>query len=329
LGGLSKKAYQIKNFRSHQDQPLLVVDSGNLLFKNLMLPRRDSTDKITANGIINAYEKMGYDAVAVGSFDLVAGIDFLKQQSSKNFPWISANLLNEDGSVVLAPYIIKKIGQYTVGIIGLTHNAEFLPSSLHIADWHTVLPALLKKLSTECDHIILLSNLPQKENYEIAKNHSDINIIISADSQDGNLNPVLSNNTLISQTSSQGKHIGTLSVEWGNNGRWEADLDKEIALFNSRLDAINREITRLEKQKGSISNAAGQLESLRNSKQDAEQQIESLKNKIRENTIQGGKTSTFTSRFIALKASLPNDRDIEKILSVMKQQIDVANKNLQ
>ncbi len=190
-----------------------------------MIPHGESQEKITAAGIIDAYKKMGYDAVAVGPLDLAAGAEFLKQQDKPAFPWISANLLNTDNHPVFPPFIIKQTGQSTTAIIGLT-GAESLPANLHTGDWHTILPAQLQILAKKCDHIILLSNLPEKENYEIAQQYPEIRIIISADPQFSNLSPVINNSTLITQTAQQGKYLGRLDIEWGNTGKWESGLDQ-------------------------------------------------------------------------------------------------------
>jgi 2',3'-cyclic-nucleotide 2'-phosphodiesterase (5'-nucleotidase family) len=190
-----------------------------------MIPQGESQEKITAAGIIDAYAKMGYDAVAVGPLDLAAGAEFLKTQDKPAFPWISANLLNTDNHPVFRPFIIKHTDQSTTGIIGLTGTTS-LPANLHTGDWQTILPAQLQILAKKCNHIILLSNLPEKENYEIARQYPEIRIIISADPQFSNLSPVINNSTLITQTAQQGKYLGRLGIEWGNTSKWESGLDQ-------------------------------------------------------------------------------------------------------
>jgi 2',3'-cyclic-nucleotide 2'-phosphodiesterase (5'-nucleotidase family) len=329
LGGLSKKAYQIKTVRENQKMPVLVLDSGNLLFKKSTIPQGESWETITASGIIDAYDKMGYDAVAVGPLDLVAGTDLLKKQNNSRFPWISANLVNVDNEPVFKSFIVKKTGQSKTGIIGLTHRAAFLPPDLHIVDWQTVLPTLVQELSKECGHIILLSNLPEKENIDIAKSYPDIHIIISADLHFGNLSPVLNNNTLITQTSAQGQYLGMLTVEWGNSGRWEVDLEKELGVLNSRVDAIDRKIKNMENQKNSVPDITLQHEQAIYDKQSIILQIESLNQKKREYSSKKLKPSTFTFNFTALNSSLPDSTDIEKIISGTKQQIRNLNKSSQ
>jgi 2',3'-cyclic-nucleotide 2'-phosphodiesterase (5'-nucleotidase family) len=236
------------------------VDSGNLLFKYSTIAQGQTPETIKAAGIIEAYTKMGYDAVAVGPLDLVAGIDFLKNHISASFPWISANLVKGDHSPIFKPYIIVDTGQIKTGIIGLTQKTGYLPANLHVVDWQTVLPALIRKLSKECDRIILLSNLPPKDNNDIAKSFPDIRIIISADLQSGNLPPILNNNTLITQTSAQGQHLGMLTIDWGDSGRW--DSDSNPSTFTSSFISLSRSLPNSSDIERIISDITRQIQNL-------------------------------------------------------------------
>ncbi len=221
MGGLSKKATLIESLRRKNNNLVLVVDSGNLLFKHPIITANDAQEKITARGIAKAYAKMGYDAVAVGPRDLSAGIDFLKSETMRHFPWISANLLDSNKAPVFHPWLIKKKDGIKIGFIGLTKALPTPLTRFHVADWQKILPPILHTLSSKCDHIILLSNLNNGENYRIAKQYPMIDIIISADARVGNLGPLLNNNSLITQAASRGKYMGNLAIWWGKSRKWD------------------------------------------------------------------------------------------------------------
>ncbi len=263
-----------------------MVDSGNLLFKRQHLPEGESQEKITAAGIIRAYGKMGYDAVAVGPLDLAAGVDFLKEKDRSHFPWLSANLLNADNQPVFHPWIVKILNGSTIGIIGLTSKSSFLPVNIHLADWHSILPPILKTLSEKCDHIILLSNLVSAENHQIAQQFPEVSVIISADSRFGNLSPTINNNTLITQTAPQGRYLGKLTISWGNNDKWNAG-------FTSPINALQTE-----------------------------------KEKENKNGAKGTIPSTFSANFIALTSSMPENADVQHIVTDIKQQTSDFNKKI-
>jgi 2',3'-cyclic-nucleotide 2'-phosphodiesterase (5'-nucleotidase family) len=325
LGGLSKKAFQIETFRKQQT-PLLVVDSGNLLFKRRTLPKVESQEKITARGIIEAYHKMKYDAVAVGPLDLSAGIDLLKNSGKQELPWISANLLNVDNTPVFPPFIINNIGGLQIGLVGLTHTTSALPPNLHLADWQAVLPQLLQTLSKKCDHIVLLSNLANTENYLIAKDYPEIDMIITADPRYGNLSPVINNKTLITQTASQGKYLGDLTISWGNTGEWATGHDNQVEILQYRLTATDRQIQRLQDQKEAFSPSIDrQLEQLRKSRQSIAAQLSAEQEKAGKRK-EGSVSSSFSASFLALTSSLPDNPEVEQIIENINSNIRKLNR---
>jgi len=96
MGGLSKKAYQI-NTLTDKNAPLpLLLDAGNLLFKQPTVAH--AQELLTAAGLMEIYQQMAYDAVAVGPYDLAAGIEFLKNGHPQEFPWLSANLTDRQNT---------------------------------------------------------------------------------------------------------------------------------------------------------------------------------------------------------------------------------------
>ena len=97
--------------------PHLILDAGNLLFKQERLSAGLLMQaKITAAGIIDSYNQMGYDAVAVGRDDLAAGLKFLQDESAESkFTWVSANLVSKsDAKPLFSPSLIRKIGNLSV-----------------------------------------------------------------------------------------------------------------------------------------------------------------------------------------------------------------------
>ncbi len=183
---------------------------------------------------------MNYDAVAVGPYDLSAGVDFIEKSDGQTFPWISANIYYADNASVFSPFIIKEIGGVKIGIIGLTNPSASLPPNLHFADWQDVLPPLVQTLTKKCDHIILLSNLANADNYLIAKECPGIDMIIAADTRYGNLSPVIHHKTLITQTGSRGKYLGFIKISWGRTGGWTMDQNtiSTSSTFSSRFIAL-------------------------------------------------------------------------------------------
>jgi 5'-nucleotidase/UDP-sugar diphosphatase len=187
---------------------------------------------------------MEYDAVAISSLDVAAGVRFIQQTKEKGFPWISANLVDADGKALTSSYVTKRIGTLTVGIIGLTDDIG-VNKSFRLLPYQKSLQSTINDINKNCDILILLSNLPGATNKTIAKKFPEIDIIMSSDRTLGNMVPMIVGNTLITQTSSRGKYLGKLDVTWNKGTEWQNDrvillgeLLKREKDISSRLDKM-------------------------------------------------------------------------------------------
>jgi 2',3'-cyclic-nucleotide 2'-phosphodiesterase (5'-nucleotidase family) len=325
LGGLSKKAFQIEKISTEQHKPHLFVDSGNLLFKQAQIPPGPSQEQLNAEGIIKAYTAMQVDAVAVGPLDLAAGLALLQTSQKQGFPWLSANLLDQKGHPLFQPMLIKKIGKMKAGIIGLTGAVSSLPTGITRADWQTVLPALIKKTTRQCDILILLSSLSPAENQEIAQQFPALHLILAADLGSGNMNPQQVNNTLITQTDRQGKYQGILTIDWQKSGRWGKAKEEELAELRNRLSALDWQIQRMRQQTDlQQPEYIDKIAVVEKDKQAVEQQIKTLAS-----DSANGKPApcSFSHTFLVLQQSLPEAPEIKGIVTEIKQQINNLQQN--
>lgn len=330
MGGLSKKAFQIKNIATEQHKPYFFVDSGNLLFKQPRIPGGPSQERLTAEGIIKIYTAMQVDAVAVAPLDLAAGLALLQTSQKQGFPWLSANLIDENGHPLFQPVRIKKIDKITAGIIGLTGAVASLPAGATLADWRTLLPALIKKTSRQCDILILLSSLSSAENQEIAKQFPAIHLILAADLGSGNMNPQQVNNTLITQTDRQGKHQGILTIDWNKSGRWGMAKKEELANLRNRLGALNWQIQRMLKRTDlQQPEYIEKIALVEKDKKTVEQQIKTLEQPLPPGPANGqAAPCTFSYTFLALQQSMAEAPEIKAIVTETKQQINALHQNV-
>jgi 2',3'-cyclic-nucleotide 2'-phosphodiesterase (5'-nucleotidase family) len=300
------------------------VDSGNLLFKQAQIPAGPSQELLTADGIIKAYTAMHVDAVAVGPLDLAAGIGLLQTSQQQGFPWLSANLLDQHDQPLFQLVRIKKIGKIKAGIIGLTGAVSHLPAGITRADWRTVLPALIKKTTHQCDLLILLSTLSPAENQEIARQFPALHLIFTADLGNGNMNPQQVNNTLITQTDRQGKYQGILTVDWQKSGRWGKAKEEELTELRNRLGALNCQIERMQ-QRTDLQQPEyiQKIALVEKDRKIVEQQIKALEHPQLLDAQSGEKPPcTFKSDVLALQQSLPESPEIKVIVTELKQQIN-------
>jgi len=278
---------------------------------------------LTAEGIIKIYTAMKVDAAAVAPLDLAAGLEILLTSRKQGFPWLSANLLDQKGRPLFEPVRIKKIGKIKAGIIGLTGTVRTLPAGVTLADWRTILPALIKKTDRQCDILILLSSLSAAENQEIAQQFPAIHLILAANPDSGNMNPQQINNSLITQTGRQGKYQGILTIDWTKSGKWGKSREEELTTLRNRLGSFDWQLQRMQKTKDS--QQPEYLDKIKLVEQNRETVIQQIKTLEAQGADPGNGKNTmcsFSFNFVALNQSMPDDPEIRAIITEIKQQIN-------
>lgn len=336
MGGLSKKAYQLEKIQKEHQLPHLTLDAGNLLFKQQKpAPGLLLQAKITASGIIEAYNQMNYDAAAVGTYDLAAGLEFLKEKSrDSEFTWLSANLVNKSsGKPFFTPSITRRVGNITVGIIGLTAPVNtFSPpeeENVGLLPWKEVLPQIVADLSNRCDLIILLSNNTTDLNLEIAEAFPDIHVILESTPHPRNMAPQQKNNSLLAKTGQKGKYLGWMLVNWQKSRTWGRDgAVKELALKKQELDGVTGRISRLERRTDEEELAENtSYQQLVNTREQLLSEIIFLENELYTLRESGQVPATFENHFVVLDANLPDQPEVGKIVNLTKEKVNLAGKD--
>lgn len=306
---------------------MLLVDSGNLLFKP-----GDHGDNpvamITAHGIVRTYNKLSYDAVAVSPQDLKAGADFFKTTSSFGFPWISANVSDEDGRPLFPPYLmVKREGNPVIAIIGVTGKTES-PSWARVHDWRETLPELMAQLESVSGMLILLSNLSDDENQEIIQRFPQIDIIVtSSPTRRGNQLPVVVGRSLLTQADGRGKYLGKLDVNWHPQGSWlissPAESQKHL---ESRIATIDLQIQKYrEENSASHLDYEQKLTKMLNHKKSLLNQLSALETSIAEEMHKLVYRNSFDATFLPVRP-LPSGDAVDAIVDDIKKSIAAYQK---
>lgn len=251
MGGLSKKAFSIKELASKQAKPGLVLDSGNLLFKADSLPPEGlAKAKITAEGILKAYQTMGGAFAGIGNRDLAAGTSFLRRSHKPpEFSWLSLNLVDPASRKPLfAPWLLREVNGLRLAILALTDHTVIKTEAreYRVLPWQEVLPQALRQIEGKADVIVLLSNYSFVENKEIARAHGNVDLLFQSGHVAGNMHPIVINQTLIAQTDSRGRYLGLLELNWNGRGRWSGMVtatatsgDRPTTTFAGRFIALS------------------------------------------------------------------------------------------
>jgi len=166
-----------------------------------------------------------------------------------------------------------------------------------------------------------------EKNIAIAQSSKDIDMIIGADKSIGTINPHLINETLITQTGPQGKHLGFFAISWRYK-RWKEDSARQRALLKNRLAANELQSKRLRAKKNIDTKAFNQKqESLKKSKQQLLAELADVESKL-DDSAQKEDASSFTSAIIALRPSIPDDPDILMMVNSIKDEIKHAARGI-
>jgi 5'-nucleotidase len=133
-------------------------------------------------------------------------------------PLLCANMFEPDSDRLVAglePYTLRRYGDLTVGIIGLTDPLSFYSFfNLNMGDPVQLLPQLISEArAAGAQTIILLSHLGSKKDQLVAENVMGIDLIIGAHDHVELNPPLVINGTIIAQAGDYGRYLGRLDLD--------------------------------------------------------------------------------------------------------------------
>ena len=120
-------------------ESLIVLDAGDMFY---------STNKINNNNIksekhrcatmLQAYNKIGYDGINIGNYELLTGIKYLIDLQNKypSLSFLSANIKSKStNEFIFNPYKIVKRGSLDIGVIGVTNMVPDTMNTIKVDDY--------------------------------------------------------------------------------------------------------------------------------------------------------------------------------------------------
>jgi 2',3'-cyclic-nucleotide 2'-phosphodiesterase (5'-nucleotidase family) len=132
--------------------------------------------------IVAGMNLMGYDAMAIGPYELELGASTLRQRVAEaEFPMLSANVLWSSGiDLVGERYIILQVGSFRVGVIGLTRVPDSQLGDFTVLEPEEVLAVLVPEVDGQADTVIVLTNLSYRSALKLAQTVPGIDLVIAA-----------------------------------------------------------------------------------------------------------------------------------------------------
>ena len=166
-GSLAQVATLVDEIRSSTDHPVLVLDSGDTL-QGTPLEQFTHVRWGEESPTIEAMNRIGYQAMAVGNHEFNFGLEVLRRaEEQAAFPFLSANTLRTGtDEPAFSPYAVFEAGPVKVGVLGLiTPNVpgwekpenytglEFQPMDEAARHWVPVL-----RNDEGCDLVVVLAH---------------------------------------------------------------------------------------------------------------------------------------------------------------------------
>lgn len=214
FGGAARRASYINGVRNSTPN-VIVLHAGDTITGSVFSTIYKGMDEV------EVMNRIKFDVAVIGNHAFDYGVNnFNKIMKARKFPTISANIKWENGKYYSIPYIIKKVGDLNVAIIGLTTtDAVYNPDSIKnlvFEDEIETLKTLLKEtpLNETNNVTILLSHVGYKKDQEIAKAFPNVfNVIVGGHSHTKLEKPTIIGNTYIVQTECYGKYVGKVDLD--------------------------------------------------------------------------------------------------------------------
>ncbi len=177
---------------------------------------------------VEILNELGYDAMTAGNHEFDYGSErLLELAGMADFPILSANIKNADGSSFLPEYVIKEVGDLKVGIFGLTTPETLFKShpdntkGLTFEDPVARAQEMADMLAPQVDVVIALVHLGYDEgaptSVEVANAVTGIDLIIDGHSHTTLEEGVVVNGTTIVSAGEKTKNVGRVDIQVAGN----------------------------------------------------------------------------------------------------------------
>ncbi|AET59482.1 5-nucleotidase domain protein [Paenibacillus terrae HPL-003] len=248
--GFAKLAGIIDQYRASNPNTLLLDDGDTV---------HGTTFSTLVNGesIVKVVNKLGYDAMVPGNHEFNYGWKHLVELSKEiQFPVLSANIKQTDGTRLFQPYVIKEVDGVKIGIIGLTTPETAYKTNpknvegIQFTDPAAEAKAAVDEIRSKVDVVVVLGHLGQDASskdtsLKVVKEVPGIDIFI-----DGHSHTVLEkglvgdNGTLIASAGEYTKYLGVVDL-WVDGGKVTQKQAKLIDSTQAADIQPNAEITSL------------------------------------------------------------------------------------
>lgn len=236
---MARRATAIKRERADNGNVLL-LDAGSTLLG------QPTAMKTRGQVIVEAMNKLGYDAMTVGRLDFLQGKEVLLARAKEaRFAMVSANLVvpGEGGKSLLPSHTVVERSGWRIAIVGLTGERDLptfanQPQELAVTNEIVAMKNLMNRLRDEADLTIVVSHLGEAQDQVLATEVPGIAVIVGGVgySPADSVRVVPGTGTLAVYSGAQGEYLGILKVKVGEDGKMLAHEWQALGLGDQFAD---------------------------------------------------------------------------------------------
>jgi len=221
--------------------------------------------------LIEAMNRLGYDAACIGNHEFDAGLDNLRAMLElSSFPWLSANLHDKrENPLAIGTYRIFERGGLRIGVIGLTTTElsrlidPRMLEGFEVDQPAETLQPLIDQVRQKADLVILLTHIGLPGDQQLARSLKGVDLIIGGHTHTRLKKPIVTNGVIICQAGSYLRNLGVLKLTI-ENGKITAHSGRLRALWHDdklhgspEMGQLLREVR--QRVKALMSDRLGQL----------------------------------------------------------------------
>ena len=209
----------IEEYRENYEH-VLVLDAGDAIHG------RPITDRLQGESTVETMNFIGYDVMTIGNHEFNFGYErLLELADMAEFDLIAANV-EKDGELLFNPYVIREVGNYTVGIFGLATSATYStthPDNIRGIDFTDMAEATERYVDIlrndyGVDMVIGLGHIGLSASSDVVTQVAGVDLFVDGHSHSLLREGEWHNDTLIVQANEYTKYLGKVEIGFETDG---------------------------------------------------------------------------------------------------------------
>ena len=211
-GGLLRRGSYLSGLREEAD--VLLLDAGGAA------AGASPYDQAKFEAIVRGELQMGLRAHNLGASEVGFGAKYLRDLTrTLKPPFVSCNVRNSEGELLVAPTIHVEIAARRIAVIGVL-SPQFQSGSLQIAPPLTALLEMLDRNVAPYDHLVVLAYLPDDELRDLAAQLPEADLIVGGPTGQS-IVPERLGTTWLASATTKGKFLVELRADGADASEWK------------------------------------------------------------------------------------------------------------